>query len=129
MPKALSLFLIDYFRSFSSLGGVLSPAAPPPQGRNATNTLIAIPIAVSMEAVVMPCPLNSVRIFSPNEVSLDKDTSLGEKIRTLFRGQGITTASMLTAIGMAMSVFVAFLPCGGGAAGDNTPPKDENDLK
>ena len=27
---------------------------------------------------------------------LDKDTSLGEKIRTLFREQGITIASMLT---------------------------------
>ena len=32
---------------------------------------------------------------------LDKDTSLGEKIRTLFREQGITIASILTAIGMA----------------------------
>ena len=30
---------------------------------------------------------------------LDKDTSLGEKIRTLFREQGITIASILTAIG------------------------------
>ena len=30
---------------------------------------------------------------------LDKDTSLGEKIRTLFREQGITIASTLTAIG------------------------------
>ena len=28
---------------------------------------------------------------------LDKDTSLGEKIRTLFREQGITIASILTA--------------------------------
>ena len=32
---------------------------------------------------------------------LDKDTSLGEKIRTLFREQGITSASILTATGMA----------------------------
>ena len=32
---------------------------------------------------------------------LDKDTSLGEKIRTLFREQGITIASILMAIGMA----------------------------
>ena len=32
---------------------------------------------------------------------LDKDTSLGEKIRTLFREQGITIAFILTAIGMA----------------------------
>ena len=31
---------------------------------------------------------------------LDKDTSLAEKIRTLFREQGIMIASILTAIGM-----------------------------
>ena len=48
---------------------------------------------------------------------LDKDTSLGEKIRTLFREQGITIASILTAIGMAVGVLVeALLPGGGGAA-------------
>ena len=49
------------------------------------------------------------------EVS-DKDTSQAEKIRTLFREQGITTASILTAIGMAIGVLVeALLPGGGGA--------------
>ena len=37
---------------------------------------------------------------------LDKDTSLGEKIRTLFREQGITIASILTAIGMVIGVLV-----------------------
>ena len=50
---------------------------------------------------------------------LDKDTSLGEKIRTLFREQGITIASILTAIGMAIGVLVeALLPgeSGGGGA-------------
>ena len=48
---------------------------------------------------------------------LDKDTSLGEKIRTLFREQGITIASILMAIGMAIRVLVeALLPGGGGAA-------------
>ena len=42
---------------------------------------------------------------------LDKDTSLGEKIRTLFREQGITMASILMAIGMAIGVLVeALLP-------------------
>ena len=42
---------------------------------------------------------------------LDKDTSLGEKIRTLFREQGITIASILMAIGMAIGVLVeALLP-------------------
>ena len=64
---------------------------------------------------------------------LDKDTSLGEKIRTLFREQGITIASILTAIGMAIGVLVeALLPGGGGAAvasGGEPPPKDEKGLK
>ena len=64
---------------------------------------------------------------------LDKDTSLGEKIRTLFREQGITITSVLTAIGMAIGVLVeALLPGGGGAAalgGGEPPPKDESGLK
>ena len=63
---------------------------------------------------------------------LDKDTSLGEKIRTLFREQGITIASILTAIGMAIGVFVEALLLGGGAAtasGGEQPPKDEKSLK
>ena len=48
---------------------------------------------------------------------LDKDTSLATKIRTLFREQGITIASILTAIGMAIGVLVeALLPGGGGTA-------------
>ena len=64
---------------------------------------------------------------------LDKDTSLGEKIRTLFREQGITIASLLTAIGIAIGVLVeALLPDGGGAisgGGGEPPPKDEKGLK
>ena len=47
---------------------------------------------------------------------LDKDTSLAEKIRTLFREQGSMIASILTAIGMAIGIIVeALLPGGGGA--------------
>ena len=64
---------------------------------------------------------------------LGKDTSLGEMIRTLFREQGITIASILTAIRMAIGVLVeALLPGGGGAAaasGGEPPPKDEKGLK
>ena len=63
---------------------------------------------------------------------LDKDTSLAEKIRTLFREQGITIASILTAIGMAIGVLVeALLPGGAAAAsgGGEPPPKDEKGLK
>ena len=66
---------------------------------------------------------------------LDKDTLLGEKIRTLFREQGITIASILTSIRIAIRVLVeALLPGGGGAAtasggGGEPPPKDEKGLK
>ena len=64
---------------------------------------------------------------------LDKDTSLGEKIRTLFREQGITIASILTAIRVAIRVLVEALLPGGGAAtalgGGEPPPKDEKGLR
>ena len=64
---------------------------------------------------------------------LDKDTSLGEKIRTLFREQGITIASLLTAIGMAIGVLVeALLPGDAATAsggGGEPPSKDEKGLK
>ena len=65
---------------------------------------------------------------------LDKDISLAEKIRTLFKEQGITIASILRAIGMAIGVLVeALLPGGRGAAaasdGGEPPPKDEKGLK
>ena len=64
----------------------------------------------------------------------DKDTSSGEKIRTLFRKQGIMIASILTAVGITISVLVGvLLPGGGGAAmssgGGEPPPKDEKGLK
>ena len=63
---------------------------------------------------------------------MDKDTSSGEKIRTLFREQGITIASILTAIGMAIGVLVeALLPGGAATAsgGGEPPPKDEIGVK
>ena len=65
---------------------------------------------------------------------LDKDTSLGEKIRTLFREQGITIASIPMAIRMAIGVLVEALLPGGGATtasggGGEPPPKDEKGLK
>ena len=63
---------------------------------------------------------------------LDKDTSLGEKIRTLFREQGITIASILTAVGMSIGVLAEVLLPGGGSAmasGGGEPPKDMAGLK
>ena len=63
---------------------------------------------------------------------LDKDTFLAEKLRTLFREQGITIASILTAIRMTIGVLVeALLPGGGGCRRGirRAPPKDEKGLK
>ena len=65
---------------------------------------------------------------------LDKDTSLAEKIRMLFREQEITIVSILTAIGVAVGVLLlveALLPGGSGAeeGGGEPPPRDEKDLK
>ena len=73
--KALRFDLTHSFKPFSSLGGGSPPppdavAAPPPGNNVSTSTLVAIPIAVSIEAIVIPCSLNRVLIFSPNEVSL-----------------------------------------------------------
>ena len=62
---------------------------------------------------------------------LDKNTSSGEKIRTLFREQGITIASILMAVGMAIGVLiVALLPgvSGAIASGGSEPPNDEHGL-
>ena len=62
--SAFSLFLIHSFKPASSLGGGSPPdatAAPAPPGNNAsTSTPMAIPIAVSIEAIVIPCSLNRV---------------------------------------------------------------------
>ena len=64
---------------------------------------------------------------------LDEDPLLGEKIRTLFREQGITIASILMAMGMAIGILVeALLPGSGGAIsgrGGEPPPEDEKGLK
>ena len=60
---------------------------------------------------------------------LHSNTSLAERIRTLFREQGITIPSILTAIGVLIE---ALLPGSGGgtaASGGEPPPKDEKDLK
>ena len=78
--KALSLFLTHSFEPFSSLGGGSPPphdaVAAPPGNNASTSTPMAIPIAVSMEAIVIPCSLNRVLIFSPNEVSLSNTLTI-----------------------------------------------------
>ena len=55
---------------------------------------------------------------------LREDTTLGEKIRTLFREQGITIVSILTALGMIIGVIVeTIIPGGGGSTTPPPPPK------
>ena len=51
---------------------------------------------------------------------LNEDNTLAERVRTLFREQGVTLVSILTAIGMAISTLVLALTGGGG--GTVTPP-------
>ena len=69
--------------------------------------------------------INQITSFKEMIVEvLDKDTSLAEIIRTLFREQGITFASILMAIRMGVGVLVeALLPGSGGVVGGKPPPQ------
>ena len=62
---------------------------------------------------------------------LESDATLAERVRTLFRKQGITVVSILTAIGMTISTLV--LALAGGAATPpippTIPPRDEGGVK
>ena len=53
---------------------------------------------------------------------LHEDKTLAERIKTLFREQGITVVSILTAIGMIISTIVLAIP-GSGAAAPPQPPQ------
>ena len=66
------------------------------------------------------------------EKFLDKNTSLAERIRTLFREQVITIFSILTALLMTISMIVLAITgvLGGVGRGmGGSPPKDEGILK
>ena len=53
---------------------------------------------------------------------LKEDTTLGERIKTLFREQGITIVSVLTAFGMIIGVIVeTFIPTTGGTTSPSNP--------
>ena len=69
-------------------------------------------------------PKNQITSFRETIAKvLDSNTSLAEKIQTLFREQGITIASILMAIRMAIRVLIeALLPGGGGAAAVDGEP-------
>ena len=53
---------------------------------------------------------------------INEDTTLAERIRTLFREQGITIVSILTALGMVISTLVLAVGIGGASAAPPTPP-------
>ena len=70
------------------------------------------------------------RIKQTLEKVLDQDTSLAERIRTLFRERGITIFSILTPLSMTISTIVitGVFGAGGGGIG-GSPPKDKGVLK
>ena len=70
------------------------------------------------------------RIKQTLERALDKDTSLVETIRTLFREQGITIFSILAALSMTISkIVLAIAGAFGGWGAGCSPPKDEGVFK
>ena len=71
-----------------------------------------------------------VRIRQTIEKVLDKDTSLAERIRTLFKEQGITIFSILTALFMNIATIVLAITGGGGSGGaGGLPSKDKGTFK
>ena len=72
------------------------------------------------------------RIKQTIDKVLDQNTSLAERIRTLFREQSITIFSILTALSMTISTIVLSITgvFGGVDRGTRgTPPKDKGPLK
>ena len=71
------------------------------------------------------------RIKQTIEKVLDQNTSLAERIRTLFREQGITIFSIVTAFSITIStiVFAIIGVFGGGGGTGGSPPEDEGVLK
>ena len=72
------------------------------------------------------------RIKQTLEKILDKDTPLAERICTLFKEQGITIFSILTALSMTISTIVLAITgvFGGNSRGaGGTPSKDKGTLK
>ena len=72
----------------------------------------------------------TIRIRETFRRLLHEDTTLAERNRTLFREQGFTIASIVTAIGMAISTLVLALTGGGESAPAPAPkPPDKSGLK
>ena len=64
------------------------------------------------------------RIRETIDQIINRDTTLKERIKTLFREQGITIASIVTAIGFIISTITLSISglSGGGSGGGGTPP-------
>ena len=70
------------------------------------------------------------RIRQTIEKVLDRDASLAQRIHILFRKQGVTIASILTALSMIISTIVLAITGGGGSGGTGgSPSKDKGTLK
>ena len=69
------------------------------------------------------------RIRETIERVLNEDTTLAERLRTLFREQGVTIVSILTAIGMVVSTLVLALTGGSGGIPPPTPPAGKGGFK
>ena len=60
---------------------------------------------------------------------MKEDTALRERLRTLFREQGIAIASVLTAIGMMIGVIVeAVIPSGTTSGSTSPKPSSQGDV-
>ena len=69
------------------------------------------------------------RIKSTIHKVLKEDTTLGEKLKTLFKEQGITIVSILTAFGMIIGVIVeTIIPTTGGSP-NPAPSKETKGFK
>ena len=68
------------------------------------------------------------RIRKTTEKVLDGDTTLGEKIRTIFREQGITIIAIITAVGTIISTIILAIKnsLGISSGSGGKPPKDSN---
>ena len=71
---------------------------------------------------------DSIRLT--DEKILDGDTTLGEKIKTIFREKGVTIIAVITAVGTIISTIVLAiknaLGISTGSGGSSKPPKDGN---
>ena len=58
---------------------------------------------------------------------MHEDSTLGEKLKTLFKEQGITIASILTALGFIISTMVLAITGGGSGSGGSKPSNGAKD--